>query len=81
MLSELARGKKVTGLKQTKRAVAEGRAAVVYIADDAEERLRRDLTALCSAHDVPVAAVSTMLTLGRACGIQIGASSAALLRE
>ncbi len=81
MLSELARGKKVTGLKQTKRAVSDGRAACVFIAKDADERLRADLAELCRRCEVTVVEADDMQTLGRACGIGVGASSAALLRD
>lgn len=81
MLSELANGKKVTGLKQTKRAVLDGRAISVYIAEDAEMRLRLELSELCSQYGVPQFKVESMRALGHACGIKIGASSAAVLRE
>lgn len=45
MLNELAKGgSKVTGLKQTRRAILDGRADSVYIAEDAEMRLRLELS-------------------------------------
>ena len=81
MLSELADGKKVTGLKQTRRAVLDGSAVRGYIAEDAEMRLRRELIDICRAHDVPYVDITSMEELGQACGIHIGASSAALLRQ
>ena len=81
MLSELASGSKVTGLKQTKRAVLDGSAVKVYIAEDAEMRLRRELVQIWSEHSVPVVDIVSMQVLGQACGIKIGASSAALLRQ
>lgn len=80
MLSELATTKKVTGLKQTKRAIIDGRAASVYIAEDAEMRLRLELSNLCMEHEVPQIMIESMEELGHACGLRIGASSAALLR-
>jgi len=81
MLSELASARIVTGLKQTKRAVESGRAASVYIAEDAETRLRLELSQLCSRYGVQEHSAESMLALGRACGIKIGASSAAVLKD
>ena len=81
MLSELADGKKVTGLKQTRRAVLNGSAVRVYIAEDAEMRLRRELVEICQSFQVPYEEIESMEKLGQACGIRIGASSAALLRQ
>ena len=80
MLSELEDSRKVTGIKQTKRAVVNGTAVRVYIAEDAEMRLRLELCELCDRHEIPVTEVESMEKLGHACGINIGASSAALLR-
>ncbi|MEA4919861.1 MAG: ribosomal L7Ae/L30e/S12e/Gadd45 family protein [Clostridiaceae bacterium] len=80
MLSALATTKKVTGLKQTKRAIVDGRAASVYIAEDAEMRLRLELSNLCREHDIPQIMIESMIELGHACGLRIGASSAAVLR-
>ena len=81
MLSELARSKKVTGLKQTKRAIVDGRARGVYIAEDAETRLRTELSELCRRYGVPEYPAESMRALGRACGVDIGASAAAILGE
>ena len=81
MLNELAKGgSKVTGLKQTRRAILDGRADSVYIAEDAEMRLRLELSQLCHEHNVPVFNAGSMRELGHACGIKIGASSAAVLK-
>ena len=47
--TELFAGKPVvTGLKQARRAVMDGRAAAVYIASDAEDRIQAPLRALCA---------------------------------
>ena len=78
MLSELAKGRKVTGIKQTRRAVLTGSAEAVYIAEDAETRLQ--LSKLCEQYGVSSCYVPSMKELGKACGIRVGASAAALLK-
>ena len=80
MLSELAKGRKVTGIKQTRRAVLTGSAEAVYIAEDAEMRLRLELSKLCEQYGVSSCYVPSMKELGKACGIRVGASAAALLK-
>ena len=80
MLLELEKGKKTVGRKQSQRAILEGKAETVYIAEDADGRIREETENLCREHGVPVVSVDTMEHLGHACGIQVGASVAALLR-
>ena len=80
MLLELQKGKKTVGRKQSQRAILEGKAETVYIAEDAEGRIREETESLCRAHGVPVVSVDTMEHLGHACGIQVGAAVAALIK-
>ena len=40
MLLELEKGKKTVGRKQSQRAILEGKAEKVFLADDADERIR-----------------------------------------
>ena len=80
MHTELKQGKKVVGLKQYQRAVSAGQALKAYIAQDAATQLQADFTALCAEHAVEMVTVNTMLELGHACGIKIGASVAVLLQ-
>lgn len=67
MLEELSAKEKVSGLKQTRRAVAAGRAARVYLACDADPRLTEPLRALCEQSGVETAEQYSMAQLGRAC--------------
>ena len=80
MLLELQKGKKTVGRKQSQRAILEGKAETVYVADNADGRIRDEIESLCREHDVPVVTVDTMEHLGHACGIQVGAAVAALLK-
>ena len=81
MLEGLATKDKVTGLKQTRRAVSAGRAKLVYLACDADPWLTEPLRALCAQLEVAVEEGHTMEALGRAAGISVGTAAAALLAE
>ena len=70
MLAKLLSAPKVVGVKQTRKAVREGRAALVFLAKDADPALTAPLAEACAA---------TMAQLGKACGISVGASVAAVL--
>ena len=72
--------RRTVGTKQTLRAVERGQAAVVYVARDAEPHVVRQLLAMCRQRSVPVREVESMEELGRTCGVDVGAASAALLR-
>lgn len=73
--------RKVVGIKQVSKAVERGDAAAVYLAADAEPRLLQPLRELLQKRLVPLDETATMHELGRACGIDVGASAVALLRE
>jgi len=80
MLERLAHAPKVVGLKQSRKAVESGSAAVVFVAGDAEARLRARFLALCRQSGVEVCTVPTMQGLGKACGIEVPCAFAAILR-
>jgi len=80
VLSKLKTGKKLVGLKQCRNAVNDGSASVVFIAEDAEYRIRLSLLELCKTNNVETVAVPTMKDLGAACGIEVGAAAAVLLK-
>ena len=77
MLSKLSQGKKVVGIKQTQKALKDGAAVRVFVADDAEMRVIRPIIDLCSENGVELVNVPTMAELGSACGIEVGAACAA----
>lgn len=72
---------KTVGLKQTQKALDRGLVKVVFVANDAEQHISRQLLKLCSDKDVQVELVATMEELGKACGIEVGAATAAILEE
>lgn len=77
MLKELSTARKVVGVKQSVRALREGRAARVFLACDADPALTERVAAMCAA--VPVERGATMAQLGAAAGISVGAAVVTLL--
>ncbi|MCI8870679.1 MAG: 50S ribosomal protein L7ae-like protein [Lawsonibacter sp.] len=80
MLTELMTAEKVVGAKQAKRALRDGRAARLYLAQDADPRVLQPLVQDAVNRGVPLEQVPTMQALGQACGISVGAAVAVLLR-
>ncbi|HWJ03145.1 MAG TPA: ribosomal L7Ae/L30e/S12e/Gadd45 family protein [Verrucomicrobiae bacterium] len=72
---------KTVGLKQTLKALEKGLVKIVFLADDAEPHVTKPLQKLCSEKAVPIEQVLTMEDLGKACGIEVGAATAAILEE
>ena len=81
MPNRLKNGEKLVGVKQSSRALSENRAALCYIAGDAEQRVTDPIKALCLERGVELVEVPTMAELGSCCGIEIGAAAAVLLRR
>ncbi len=80
VLSRLKSGKKLVGINQCLKAVKNGSALTVFLAEDAENRIKLSLSELCRTQNVEVVSVSTMKELGEACGIEVGAAAAVLLK-
>jgi large subunit ribosomal protein L7A len=80
MLSMLKTGEKLVGINQARKAVMKGKAKAVFIAEDAEHRIVQPVRELCTGADVEIVRVPTMKELGEACGIEVGAAVAVLLR-
>ena len=80
-MKELRSGKRVSGVKQSRRAIREDMARTVYLARDADPALTGPIRALCQEKGVPVVDRCTMRELGQAAGIQVGTAAAVLLRE
>jgi len=78
-LSHIHPGKMVVGAKQLKKAVLGGRANRVYLAKNADPAITEPIEALCQRNNVEYAWVRSMLDLGHACGIEVGAAAAAVV--
>lgn len=80
-LDELKGGRRVTGSKQVKKAVASGLARKVFIAGDAEPHILDSIVGHCEQSQIEYEIVETMKLLGDACGIEVGSATAALLHD
>lgn len=69
------------GTKQTLRMVELGKASEVYVAKDADPRITIKIVDLCNKQGVKLTYVDSMKTLGKACGIEVGAAMAATVNE
>ncbi|QAY68584.1 ribosomal L7Ae/L30e/S12e/Gadd45 family protein [Paenibacillus protaetiae] len=67
------------GAKQTTKMLEQGRAIEVYIARDADPKMRDKIAHLCERLEVPIRWIDTMKLLGETCGIDVGAATAALV--
>lgn len=72
---------RTVGTKQTTKALEKGLAKVVFIARNAEERVVSHLAELCRQKGVELVWVDDMAALGKACGIEVGTASAAIVAD
>jgi large subunit ribosomal protein L7A len=79
ILDELKGQPKVIGTKQVKKAITKGEAVSIFLANDAEPHIIEPIKELCREHNINFVAVETMEQLGKACGIDVGAATVALV--
>ncbi len=79
-LDALKTAKKAIGVKQTTKAVEKSLAQLVYLAENADQRITAPLKDLCSQKSVAVEMIATMEELGKACAIEVGAAAVAVLK-
>lgn len=80
-MDELKNIPKVIGAKQAAKALQKEQVKVLYVAKDAETRVIEPLEKVAHAKGVQVVRVPTMKELGSAFGIEVGASTAAILKQ
>ncbi len=76
-LKEIYGKKMVAGAKQLRKCLQSGRASRVYLAENADPAITEPIKTLCESIHVSYAWISTMVELGHACGIDVGAAAAA----
>ncbi len=79
VLTALASRERVVGVKQSARAIRDGRAEEIFLACDADTAVTDRIRQCCGA--LPVNETYTMAQLGRLCGIAVGASVVTLLKK
>lgn len=72
--------RRVVGTRQIVRMAGQDKLEVVYLAQDAQERIRTVIEQACGAAGVPIVAVPDMKSLGKACAISVAAAAAGLLK-
>ena len=72
--------KRVVGTKQLLRALDEGKVVRAFVAKDADLLLTKRVVDRCFERNIPCTQVDTMEQLGRACGIDVKAAAAGLLK-
>jgi large subunit ribosomal protein L7A len=76
----LQANKVIIGTKQTVRALKEGNASELVIAEDADPNITAKLIKQANEANIAVSYVESMKKLGKACGIEVGAAAAAIIR-
>ena len=79
-LADLQGRQVIVGAKQLKKALAAGRVNLVILAENADPNLTEPIEQLCLGNDIHCAWVPSMADLGRACGIDVGAAAAAVVK-
>ncbi len=70
---------RAVGTNQTVKAISRGQARVVYVAQDADRRVTEPVLRAARERGLEIVEVASMAALGRACGIAVGAATAAIL--
>lgn len=71
---------RVIGTKQVLRAIEKGNLERVIIAMDADPFIRNQVIAACLQNGIPYQTTESMLELGKACGIEVGAATCGELK-
>ena len=73
-------GRRAVGVREARKHLERGLVERVIVARDADAPVTDDLVREAGVRGVTIDYTETMVELGRACGIQVGAAAAALLR-
>jgi len=80
MIDKLEQNKIVIGKKQTLRALLKNEAKKVYISKDADFHVTEPIVDVCKDCGVEIIYFDNMKDLGTACGIDVNAAAAAVLK-
>lgn len=80
MINKLEQNKIVIGRKQTLRALHKDEAEKVYVSKDADFHVTEPIVAVCKELGVEIIYFDNMKELGIACGIDVNAAAAAVLK-
>ena len=80
MLEKIKNAKFAVGVKQSTKLVNADSVATAFVARDAQDKVTVPCVRLCGQKGVPVEYADTMDALGKACGIEVGAAIAVILK-
>lgn len=69
------------GMKQSAKLLEVGKAKEVFIAKDAEPHVTSKIIQLSKKAGISIQYVDSMKSLGKSCGIEVGASVVAVVKE
>ena len=78
-LPDLTKFQVIVGAKQLRKALQKGICRYVFLAENADPSITEPIAELCGKTEVPHHWVDSMVDLGRACGIEVGAAAAAVI--
>ena len=79
-LPDLSGVNTVVGAKQLRKAIMARRVRQVFLARNADPAVTEPLEQLCAQYHIEPTWVRSMQELGRACGIEVGAAAAAVVK-
>jgi len=71
----------MVGFKQTLKAINEGKADRVYLAQSCDDKIRITVEEAANANMVSLMYIASTRELGTMCGINVGASCAVILKH
>jgi len=71
---------KTIGIKQSTKALNQDKVKTLFVAEDADNHLVLQMKQIAKEKNVEVVSVDSMKKLGKACGIDVGAAIAAILK-
>lgn len=82
MLEDLKKASNRTvGMKQTLKAIQGEMVERVFLARDIDDYISQKVKDQCQSHGINIIMVDSMNELGEACGIAVGAATAAILKD
>lgn len=73
--------KRTIGTNQTTKALQQDAVKQLYVARDADARILQPIVRLADEKGIELHWVDSMKVLGKACGIEVGAATAAVLED
>lgn len=81
MTSDLGKNDKVVvGTRETIKAVEEKNVIRIFLAGDSDRQLKDKIMKIARIYNIPLKIINSKLALGRVCGIDVAAATAAILK-